>query len=301
VQRIDWCDFTRRLSAVYTGPHRSIRTKKKLEYVLTLAGELGAETTADLTTEFAAKFVAERAAKVSLNTVRGELRYLKAAANYAVEEDWLLRGPKWRRVWPRKGPRVRRTLFAIEEVAEVLELLRSRADDWDWHRLYALSATVAYTAIRKQEALHLKVEDVKLPERVIEIVSRPENRLKTVESEAPVPIPEELAKILAGWLPRARSEWLFPGVRGRGPWTGGMNGERPTERLRKAAEEVGVYGLTLLALRHTFATWARRRWGLDARQLMHVLRHTTERTQENYVQPEYSDLVASVAKVSYRT
>lgn len=301
MKRIDWCEFSTRMSAVYKGPHRSPRTRKKLDYVLSLAGELGARSTADLTTEFAARFVAERAAKVSINTVRGELRYLKAATNFAIEEEWLERGPKWRRIWPRKGARVRPVLFEIAEVAKVLALLEARSHDWDWHRLYALTATVAYTAIRKQEALHIRAEDVDLPGRLIAVVSRPENRLKTVEAEAPVPIPEELAEILACWAPRAGSDWLFPGRRRRGPWTGGANGERPTDRLRAAAEECGVRGLTLAALRHTFATWSRKRWGLDARQLMRALRHTTERTQEHYVQPECADLVASVARVSYRT
>lgn len=301
MQRIEWCEFSERMSALYTGPHRAVGTRKKLEYVLGLAAKLGAESTADLTTDFARRFVAERASKVGINTVRGELRYLKAAVNYAIEEEWLDRGPKWKRIWPRKGPRVRPVLFSIADVARVFELMAGRSHDWAWHRLYALTAVVAYTAIRKQEALCLRVEDLRLKERLLDVVSRPENRLKTVESEAPVPIPEELAEILECWAPRADSVWLFPGRRRKGPWTGGASGERATDRLRAAAEEVGVHGLTLAALRHTFATWSRKRWGLDARQLMRVLRHTTERTQENYVQPESSDLIASVAKVSYRT
>lgn len=299
IQPLGWDEFERSVLELYQGPHKSVRTLKKMERVLTLAREAGAESSGDLTTNFVARYVKERSESVSVNTVRGELTYLRAMANFAVEEDWLARGPKWRRVWPRKGPRVREVLFQVEEIARVLEHLRKGATTWRGSRLLALFATVAYTGLRRDEALYLRVEDVDLDRRVIQVVDIPERRLKTEESKGAVPIPRELRPILAGWLPRTGSPWLFPNVSRGGPWTGGGYGTRPTESVRLAAKEVGVKGLTLLALRHSYATWARRRWGMNARQLMNILRHTTERTQENYVQPDVSDLVKSVAKVTY--
>jgi len=299
IQTLGWKEFTREVLDLYEGPQKASSTHQKMKRALTLAFEHGARSSADLTTSFAARYVKERSKVVSINTVRGELRYLKAAANYAVEEDWLFREPKWRRVWPRKGPRARRVLYEIEEIAAVLGHLRYTASDWRGERLHALFATVAYTGLRRDEALYLRTTDVDLGRMVIDVVDRPERRLKTEESEGPVPIPGELRGVLARWLPMA-GEWLFPNQTRSGPWTGGSYGTRPTESIRKAAEEIGVEGLTLLALRHSYATWARRRWGMNARQLMNILRHTSETTQANYVQPDVSDLVESVANVSYR-
>lgn len=299
MERMSWGEFATRVDRIYTGPHRAAGTRKKMEYVLRLCRGMGAESPSDLTTEFLAGFVAARSESVSLNTIRGELRYLKAAVNLAVEEEWVRKRPRWKRVWPRKSVKVRSKLHSIEAVARVLGHLERSAADWEGKRLHALFAVYAYTGMRLREALHLRMEDVRLGDRIIDVRHRAENRLKAESAEGPVPIPEELAEVLAGWLPLAGPGWLFPGRKGRGPWTGGAYGSRPTEAIRKAGEALGIPVLTPFALRGTFATHAREEWGLNARQLMRILRHTTEATQEAYLHRDTTRMVASVAAVSY--
>lgn len=290
--------FAARLTPLYAPPLRSPRTAAKMARVLAMAGSLGVESTDGLTTEAMARYVAGRSALVSPNTVRGELDYLRAAANYAVEEGYLDRAPKFRRVRPRPAPATRPRVHPVEDVGKVLALLRSRAGSWEGHRLYALAATVAYTGLRRDEALLLMVEDVNLATGLVAVVAR--RRLKTEASAAPVPIPPELSAILGEWLPLAGSPWLFPGIRKKcAPWTGGELGRRPCDRLRMAGEECGVEGLTFLSLRHTFATHARRRWGLSALELRDCLRHTSPSTQAYYVHPDRDGLVRSVRGVSY--
>lgn len=309
LQTLPWAEFARRTVALYASPARSPGTGKKMEYVLRLAAGLGATRPEDLTTELAARFAAARSRAVAVATLRGELSYLKAAANYAVEEGWLPRAPRWRRVWPRPAAPTRPTAFPIEDVARVLAHLEAGAGSWTGHRLYALAELVACTGVRKMEALRLRVEDISPADRIFRVVSRPGNRLKTVASERVVPICPELAGVLGGWLPALAGvggaaggpAWAFPGVRGRGPWTGGPNGGRATDRLRAAAEEAGVHGLTFQSLRHTFATCARRRWGISGLQLRDILGHAAAETQEHYVhgEPDVSRMVAAVAAVSY--
>jgi len=272
---------------------------KKMEHILCLVEGMGVLTTADLTTELVAKFVARRAQTVNANTIRGDLSYLSAACSFAVEEGWLDRGPRFKRVRPRAVKSKMPKCHSIEDVACVLEHLGKRTVDWVGQRLYALTATVAYTGLRRDEALTLKVVDVSLFMGLITVSDR--TRRKTEKSAALVPIPRELSVILGDWIPRCGSEWLFPGVLHKGPWTGGACGERACDRVRQAGQEVGVAGFTLQNLRHTWATHARRRWGLSDIEVATVLRHSSPATQAWYVHddPDPRAIVQAVSKVSY--
>ena len=296
---MSWAEFQRRVATIYAGPAHAPRTARKMHQVLDLVRIHTRILMIDqLDTELAAGFVARRSETVSAATVRGDLAYLSAAATIAVEEGWLARAPRFKRVRPRPTRPTLPKVHAIAQVGAVLELLRSRSETWAGARLHALAAVAAYTGLRRDEILWLKCEDVDLATGLLHVVER--RRLKTEASAAAVPIPPELGAILATWLPRCGSEWLFPGIRKRGPWTGGANGMRPCERIREAGRECGVEGLTLLSLRHTFATHARRQWGLSALELADVLRHTSPATQRWYVHgPRQEELVASVSRVSY--
>jgi integrase len=298
---VPFARFSRSILGTYDTPAHAPRTLAKLRHVLGLLASLeGIESTADLTTENLARFVRWRSAQVCPNTVRSELAYLSAACTFAAEEGWLEHAPRFARIRPRPSPAARPRAHSIEEIARLLEVLRARASSWEGGRLLALASLVAYTALRRDEALFLRVEDVNLTMGRIRIVARP--RLKTLAAAAEVPICPELAELLAAWLPRCGSEWVFPCASKPGrPWVGGAYGTRPTELLREVGLELGIEGLTLASLRHTWATWARRRWNLSALEVQEVLRHTSPRTQELYLHPDPdpSAIVRAVKGVSY--
>lgn len=65
---------------------------------------------------------------------------------------------------------------------------------------------------------------------------------------------------------------------------------------------VGVVGFTAQSLRHSFTTWGRRRFGIDAVTMKDILGHTTVSThEEHYLHAELlAELVSSVGHVSYR-
>jgi len=174
-----------------------------------------------------------------------------------------------------------------------------RPREWD-ARLAAGPVAIGQILPLVMVAVSRRIEDVHLSQGIVDISAR--HRLKTEASAAPVPVCPELAEVLAGWLPRAGPTWLFAGIKQLGPWTGGASGDRACDRLKAVGEELGVDGLTINSLRHTFATWSRRRWGLSGIQLRDVLRHTTEHTQDHYVHGELDNqaLVESVRLVSYR-
>lgn len=299
MRSIPFQKFVASILAVYSGPGHAPRTAAKMRHVLDMIRLLGVKTTADLTTELIARFVSERSEVVNASTVRGDLSYLSAACTYAVEEGWLERAPRFKRVRPRATKPTTPMCHSVDDVGRVLEYLRSRAECWEGGRLHALAAVVAYTGLRRDEALYLRCEDVDSALSVLRIVAR--RRLKTLGSEASVPMPTELAMIMESWLPKTESVWLFPGVRRVGPWTGGKCGERAGDRLKQAGEACGVVGFTLASLRHTFATLARRRWGLSAIEVATILRHSNINTQRWYVHddPDPSAIVRAVSKVSY--
>ena len=292
--------FTASILNVYAGPGHAKRTVAKMRHILSLLEGMGMQTTADLTTELVAEFVAHRARTVNANTIRGDLSYLSAACSFAVEEGWLDHPPRFKRVRPRRAKPATKMCHSIEEVSRVLVHLAQAAGSWTGHRLHALAATVAYTGLRRDEALTLMVEDVNLAAGLLTVSDR--QRRKTERSAATVPIPPELGEIMRTWLPRCASHWVFPGIRRKGPWTGGACGERACDQIRQAGQEVGVAGLTLMSLRHTWATHARRSWGLSDIEVATVLRHSSPATQAWYVHndPDPLAIIRAVAKVSYQ-
>lgn len=275
---LPWDQFCTRFLSLYRPPLRAPNTGSVLRRALDdFRRATDARTVADLTTEAVAAFVATRAG-LNANTTRSKVRALRVAANHAVAEGWLDRAPAWRRCLPRAAPPRKRKHLDFEEVATLLDHLRARAVDWPGRRLHALTATVAFTGLRKMEALCLEVEDVDLARGVLWV--SPRRRLKTEASAAPVPIPAELAETLAGWLPECGGRWVFPGNRRRGPWTGGSREHNALGTLRAAGREAGVPDVGFHALRHTLAKLMVHRFGLSADQARSVLRHSSTATTE---------------------
>lgn len=288
-------EWTRRVLARH-GPDRPRSTRCRYRQALReLAVYLGpAATTSDLTPERLASFARElRRSGRRAETVNGLLRAVRAACALAVEWGCLSRSPfREFRDWAEPDP-PRPKHLTRAEIARILADLAGDAS-WDGRRLHALVAVWAYTGLRRNEALRLRVEDLDLVRRVAWVRSTHGRRLKTRASAAAVPLPSRLVSILRRWVRQCGSEWLFPGARRRGPWVGGRAGTRAGDRLRAAAARLGIVGATPHALRHSLATHLAGWWGLNPRQIQMVLRHASERTQAHYVHPEISDLVAIV-------
>lgn len=300
VSPIPFEDFVARLLACYAEPLRAPATLSKMRQVMSdLAKAPGLSTTADLTTATVAWWISERSKTVCPNTIDGELGYVAAACAHAVEEGWLARNPcASKRLRVRPEPPAGKTHHAAADVAKVLAHLRGRSgDSWQAYRLYAAASTVAYTGLRRSEALNLHAEDVLLPEGILLVVAR--RRLKTAGAAQPVPLPPRLAEVLSPWLPRCGCAWLFPNGRRTGPWVGGNHGYRPLDRLKAAGEACGVAGFTWRSLRHSWATHAESRWGLGEAAIQRVLRHTRPLTQLRYRHADAANLRAIGERVCY--
>jgi integrase len=301
---LSFATFSARVLALYSPPLRAPATLDAMRRVLRGLAALDPPpaSTEDLTTDLVVRYVAERSKTVSTNTVIGELGYVRAACSYAAEEGYLTRNPfASRRLRLRPEPPSRRKYHTVAEVARVLAHLRESSAGWEGGRLYAAASTVAYTGLRRDEALRLRVEDFRPDPGLILVVPRAGSRLKTVSSAAPVPAPPELLAVLASWAPRCGSDWLFPTRDRRRPWTGGNPGTKPLDRLKQAASAAGVEGFTWQSLRHSWATHAETVWGLSEGTIRRVLRHTTDLTQHHYRHADAANLVAATRGVSYAT
>lgn len=297
VEPVPFARFMEEVLEGYRPPMRAKATFIKMRQVLAIVAELlGPDGTTDqLTMQLVARFIASRPPAESNNSTLSLLSSLRAACTIAMGMGYVRISPfVLRKAWLRqeKSRRPRQHL-SREEIAAVL----ARAEDeiekkkhhsqaspwavWRCRRLHALVATVAYTGLRRNEALHLRVEDVDLAGGLLHVVDRQANRLKTEGSARAVPIPGPLATILAGWIPEARSDWLFPNSTHHGPWTGGQPGHKPLCRLKALGKRAGVPDLTFLALRHSYATHAEF-WGLTAEQIARVMGHTNLKTQRGY-------------------
>lgn len=298
---VPWPEFSEEVEALYAPPMRERSTAKAIRRVLRELGEVGAVTTADLTAGLIARWVqAQHARGRARATIRGYLGKARAICSIACGCGYLDRTPfAIRREWIRADPQpAPKRHLSLDQVAQLLGHLRGLAAvDWFGHRLYALASLVALTGVRTAEALHARVEDVDFAERVFVVSGR--RRLKTAGSAAPVPMPDPLPQVLACWSVRTGCEWLFPGERRAGPWTGGPPGKRPVDRLKAEALKLGIAGVTFLALRHSWATHGETAWGLAEGEIQRVLRHTTPLTQRGYRHADLANLRRIGDRVGY--
>lgn len=327
---IPFADFKPELLGLYEPPQRAKATYAKMRQTLEiLAGLVGNGTTADLSPALITRFIQARPAGTNPNTTIGLLRNVRAVCNYAVERGYLRANPmSCRKTWLRPVATGGKQHHGADEIARVLDLARrdiarKKAGSWaQWRarRLYALAATVAYTGVRKMEALRLRAEDIDIPGRMIHIVERGGSLLKTEGSAQPVPMPDALAAILAEWLPflalpeaaeppsgegspggprRPDPGWVFPNAYRTLPWTGGSPGQKPLDRLKRLGKRAGVEGFTFLSLRHSWATHAESLWGFSEAMIQRVLRHTDRQTQQHYRHADPANLRAAVKGLSF--
>ena len=337
VRPIPWSRFVKELLKSYEPPLRALATQRGMKHALDQVTALAAlddegnpilteagrpaplvKTTADLNAEMLARLIRAQPATNSPNTVRSLLRYVRTVCAIAVESGYLRtspfkRNPIGRLV--RKAPAKGRRHLSRAEIRAVLDLLaadvaaRTGWAEWKARRLQALVAIVAYCGLRKNEALHLRVEDIDLAGRVIFVRPRVDHRLKTERSAAAVPMPDALVPLLEDWLrhrldaPKgfpmpADVPWLIPGCRRRTPWDNGPVGQKPLDIFKALCKRVGILDANLQQLRRSLSTHLRFH-GTGTGMIARVLRHSTEVNEEFYHESDLDNLRSSVAGLEF--
>jgi integrase len=302
IMAIAWSQFTEDVLALYLPPIRRLATYRKMRQVL---GEFSAfcPTTADLTPAAIAGWLQAHPERRPETTL-ALLRTLRAACTYGVLVSALDANPfNWRKptAWvdwdvPELDPPV----HTSEEMARVLALADQEASGGAWKalRLRAVVYTLAYTGARKREVLGLAVADVDLVGGCIAIRTNRRRGLKTRSSRANLPIPSDLGRVLAAWMPLTGCDWLFPGAKRQGPWLEGPPGLKAIDQIKALGLRAGVQGLTIASFRHTFASLSES-WGIGETMLQRILRHSSIKTQRSYRHPLAEGLREAGAKVHF--
>jgi integrase len=324
-----WAEVRLGLEASHSPPFGQRATWLKYRRVIDLLA-MTAATPAEITPASIAGMVAEfQASGARLTTIASNLRVARAVCNYLAAIGVLGVSPfRLARLTIRipRGYSLKRA-YGPAEIARILD----QADaEWDRARdiaptrranqyrqneggggdvrfragrLRALVYLVAYTGVRAREALYIRCRDVDTVRRVVRITGE-DRPTKTLASMATIPIPDEAAAILAQWkdeqAARGRS-FLISGATQDKPWDQAGARWRPTNQVAALARRAGIQGVTLLALRHSYATNVRRFWSLNSAETQSLLRHTSPETQEHYLHDDVEHLAARVAGISFRS
>ncbi len=231
IRPIPFPEFRDELLRLYDPPHRATATRRQMRSVLELVAALGVKTTADLTSAMVARFIEARPPGQSPRTLQTVLRVL----NQAVMNGYLRVSPfALRRVSQRVGrigPPAQKKHYSRDEIRRVLTLMAADVastagwSQWRACRIYALTATVAYTGLRGvSEALFLHATDIKLEARFIALTDRGRDGGHRLKTEGPwrlerssrthhcmIPISRSRA-FASAWPPRSRSmrSWASP-------------------------------------------------------------------------------------------
>ncbi|HKD60762.1 MAG TPA: tyrosine-type recombinase/integrase [Terracidiphilus sp.] len=136
--------------------------------------------------------------------------------------------------------------------------------------------------LRVSELLALKWEDIDAQRKTISIVRKftrgKLGKTKTASSEAPLPLSDEILKVLVMWKPKTdNSEWLFPSPRTGGPRSASMLLQKG---LKPVAKDLGIENIGFHTLRHACRSWLNS-GGTDLGTQKDLLRHADISTTAN--------------------
>lgn len=301
----------------YGPPMTAKGTKDKLAQVFRELEALGVATTDQLTPETIGRYVLRKSAgppRCAPATVRGLLMNIRTICSYAEGRRYVAISPfrlkklsRYVRVPPPTGKRH----LSAEEIRRLLAVMRGDIEtkrgfaQWRARRLYAATAIIAFTGLRKMEALCLWTQDIDLVNRVINLVPRRPHladddpnpaRFKTEASAQPIAIPAALVPILEEWLAHRldhpegfpmpateRIPWLFPGTERISAWTQGGPGSRANDRLKAVGKRAGINAITWQMLRRSWATRAEA-LGIPQALITRQCRHTDAETTKRWYQ-----------------
>ena len=307
----EWQRFERSLASFYSPSCRAKATRKKVDYAIRLLKMFADSPAAvdEFTITQIHEYLNDRGCKkVTVSTVLGTVKAIlnKAKKKRMLEENPFDVGDLIPRVTRRAMCR-QHSHHSIDDVALVLmkadedfEVARSPRRRFIAARTRAAAWLFAHVGARSMEIMRAKQE--RFDGEFLHICHEDaiDGHCKSEGSDRLVFIPSDARSRLIDLIALSgSSQWLFPTVNGDGPWATGGTKYCPLGRIKALAASVGVQGMTIHSLRHSFQTHARSRWGFGRDQVEFVVGHTDERTQDHYVHIDRDNLKHLMGRVSY--
>ena len=207
-------------------------------------------------------YVQRRLKKVSRGTVNRDIACLRALFSYAVESEILTADPLAKY----------KLLKTDETVRSVLTVgqFRSLVDQMDRLPIAAMTALLGETGMRKGEALALRWDDIRWPDRTVRLQHTKNGKVRFVP----------LSDYSTEWLQRlvryVGCPYVFVNPRRAKRWI------NPEQAFKRGAEATGLSWVGFHDLRRFRACqWVR--LGLDLETIMKLLGHSDLRTTQLYV------------------
>lgn len=215
---------------------------------------------------------------ITPRTINYEVSVLRTFFNFLAKERGLKIENPCANFKPLKDPQAKANRRPPTYAQEELDRIFAKCDE----RERTTFATLLLTGLREEELCYLTWRDIDLrdPQNAsVRVTSKDGFSPKDYE-ERVIPIPEDLAKLLAK-LPRTSTptaEWVFPTKKGG----------RETHllrRLKEIAEAADVQGATLHKFRHTYATRLLES-GCDIVTVQKLMGHSDIETTRKYLNPD---------------
>ena len=301
---VPFADFVARSINLCKPPRRRPATQTKLAQVLREFAQV-CDSTADISLDAVAAWLdlhPSRAPLTSFSLLRSFARAVKLASKQGmipVNPFDIIPPSQWFPTGALDTPEKVRHL-TVDQIGRLLARasLEAQGGDWEALRLDWLVKVYAFTGCRKNEALGLLTADVDLAKEVIWIRPNPRRPLKTKASRRRLPMCPELEAAARSWLPRCSSEWAVPHKRLDGPWLSGRPGTKPLDQVRALGARAGVPNVTILSIRHGFAT-AAEVGGFNELLLQRFLGHRQRRTQFGYRHEDLDQLRGAADQIRY--
>ena len=182
--------------------------------------------------------------KPKAKTINMELTVLRAALNWAVENDWIKKSPAFRLKLLKTNDSRRGKALTPEEVSSLLRGCETLRDGQSFRDILI---TYLNTGMRRGELVNLTWDDIDWDEGVIKIQEKPFWSPKTYERD--IPINHTVKDVLTGLQMRRRGIHVFT-------WNGKkIEDNKLRKKLITLSKRVGLPHITRIHdLRHTFAS-----------------------------------------------
>ena len=266
---------------VNTRPTTYVRYKEALEHFTDFLLSFGnsPQKLSQISFHTIEEYKQTRVALVRPLTVNTELTVLRALYNFAIKCRCARENPVNKVSFYRETEKKPRFLKKDE-----IEYLLKNSNG-----LYPILYTLLKTGFRKGELINLRWEDIDFQRKCITIESKENWYTKTGNSRE-IPVDDDLLTVL-GKLPKA-SDYVFLNTNGE-KYAYHLN-----ERVKRLAKRIGLNGLTLHTLRHTFISHLVMS-GVDLVTVKELAGHSNIKTTMRYAHLAPEHLRKSIGKLPY--